>query len=746
MVDKHVFKDGKIEKERAQFRSLLVTNENYFGNVAGSELQAVANIAGNDNYEQLMCVGLHPESDTLEAVVYIKKNGGYGGDICSDGTPEYVRFYLSYDNGTTWQDQGVTSFTAQDIPSLKPLEYAVQLKIKPRKKICKIENLPLVRAVLSWNFLPPANSPNWVPVWGNVLDGVVQIDTFKFWLGQQAGVLNTSALVSLLKENNVLPADITNAQLAKIDLEEYKKEFADGLLKADEAELSVGELHAAYKDLKIGAERYLYPTVQKLVAPGKALASAANSNPAKLGTNFTGIGDLDISDVIGNLVKTDGDTSYEELHCVGLNTNNDNLEAILKVKKPYGFLGGLCKKGSREYVAFWMDFGAGWQYVGTTSVRTHDITHLPDKGLDYAVFLPVNLAEYRQPCHKGPRAAKVRAVLSWETPPNPADPNAVPHWGNREDTIVLITPGKPPVPGTHTPVIETVGGMSVDDINAAGYANGAAVTAGFNATDSPFGGEIVLGGHLAYPADISAGATPLEYRVRVSNDGGGSWQTVSNTFSLHRTQLLDGIWSTLPVISEAAPAEWYPYREDLTAGPGNAMVFVAGNVLARWQTSPTMDGAWKVKIESRVTGTVAPVWTSDTVDVMIDNHAPDVMLDITSGGGVCADFTSGTVISGPYHALDDHFSSYQFQLVPANGGTFTVNPSGGGTFSGGPSVFGRSYPAVATTGEVGTWEFDTTGVPQCGYVIYLYAWDRTIVDSGYVGRQGSDVVGVCIRE
>lgn len=744
MADKHIVKDVKIEKERAQFRTLLLANENYFGNALDSKVKAIVNIAGNTSYEELKCVGLYPEFDTLEAIVYIKKNGGYGGDICSDGTPEYVRFYLSYDNGTTWQDQGVTSFTAQDIPSPKPLEYAVQLKIAPPKKLCKFENLPLVRAVLSWNFLPPANSPNWTPVWGNVVNGQVQIDPFQFIIKQPIDILKDISLVALLKENNLIAKDLTTAQLQKLDLDEFKKELQDGVLHAAEKELSAGELHELYKGQKVEAKRYLFPAVQQLVAPKKALASLKNVTLSK-SPNFTGLAGIDLGNIIGELVKTDGDIGYEELGCVGLNTNNDNLEATIKIKRPYGFLGGLCTKGSREYVAFWMDFGAGWQYVGTTSVRTHDIAGVPAKGLDYAVSLPVNLAPYRQTCEKGPRTAKVRAILSWETPPNPGNPNQVPHWGNREETLVFITPGQGSVPGTHTPMIETVGGMAVADINASGYANGAAVTAGFSATDSPFGGEIVLAGHLAYPADISAGAVPLEYRVRVSDDGGATWQTVSNSFGLHRTQLLDGVWSTLPVITQAAPAEWYTYREDLSAGPGNAQIFVSGNILARWQTNATMDDQWKVKIESRVAGTVAPVWTSDVVTVVVDNHAPDVMIDITSGGGVCADFTAGTVISGPYHALDNHFSAYQFQLVPSNGGTFTVNPSGGGTFSGGPSSFSRSYPAVSSSGESGMWEFDTTGVPQCGYVIYLHAWDRTIVNSGYVGHYGSDVVGVCIR-
>ncbi len=31
------------------------------------------------------------------------------------GSQEFVRFYLSYDNGATWQDQGLTNFTVYDV-------------------------------------------------------------------------------------------------------------------------------------------------------------------------------------------------------------------------------------------------------------------------------------------------------------------------------------------------------------------------------------------------------------------------------------------------------------------------------------------------------------------------------------------------------------------------------------------------------------------------------------------------------
>ncbi len=83
--------------------------------------------------------------------------------------------------------------------------------------------------------------------------------------------------------------------------------------------------------------------------------------------------------------------------------------------------------------------------------------------------------------------------------------------------------------------------MDVDDISAVtGLANGPAALAGFTATDSPFGGLVVITGHIANTPDISGGATKLKYRVEVSDNGGVTWQRVTNTFNLDLDQLLDG--------------------------------------------------------------------------------------------------------------------------------------------------------------------------------------------------------------
>src|SRR4051794_34508586 len=100
------------EQERNRFRALVLANPNYFGNIKDSPFKQVLNIQSNTTYEEIGCVGYQPQFKRLEAVVFVKQPSGYGGDICSNGTPEFVRFYLSLDNGATWLDEGLTSFTS----------------------------------------------------------------------------------------------------------------------------------------------------------------------------------------------------------------------------------------------------------------------------------------------------------------------------------------------------------------------------------------------------------------------------------------------------------------------------------------------------------------------------------------------------------------------------------------------------------------------------------------------------------
>jgi hypothetical protein len=709
------------EKERAQFKSLLLSNPNYFGNIKDSKFKAVLQIQSNTAYEEIGCVGFQPQFNRLEAVVFVNQQGGYGGPLCSNGSQEYVRFYLSYDNGATWLDQGVTSFTAYDIPHQERLEYAVTLNIKPRQKVCTSTNILLVRAILSWNVMPPPNSPNFTPIWGEVHNTHILIDP-----------LSKGTLGGLLKDLQVqIPAELSSV----IDLSQE--------IEATQPQpLGVAELQKLYANTNVEPHRYAMSEVNRLLEQPLDATQLANNSQSLLGMK------LDPSAIADQFSAGDGNTNYEELECVGLNPNLDTLVGTIRVKLPNGYSGDLCAAGSREYVAFWADLnnnGTFETYLGTTSVVVHDVTDIPKEGLEYAVFLPVDFTKQRRPCQQGPVLIRIRAVLSWNTPPSNTNPNLVPFWGNREDTLVHVRPGIPIPEGTHTPIIETVGGMRVTRIsNVTGLANGEADTAGFTAIDSPFGNWVYITGHIAYPTNISAGAAPLKYKVSVSSDGGVTWQDRTDTFTVGRTQVVNGIWSFLPDATQSVDADnYYSYREDLTGGGPDAQIFVTGNILYRWNTSG-LSGLWKIKIEAKDPSVPGPVFNSNVVTVRLDNSVPALTLNITSPGGNCADFIIGDQINGSYSVFDAHLYSLSLVVEPTLGGKFTAPAS---VPAGPPAMpLSRTYPVPLWTGEAGNWTLDTTGMPRCGYIIRLSASDRTIVNSGFVGRGNNTVVGLCLRE
>src|SRR6266851_5592179 len=81
------------EHARARFRTLLIANPNFFGNLKGSPFKPIIPISNNTNYEEIGCVGYHPQLKRLEAVVYLTQSSGYSGGILTNGSQEYVRFY-----------------------------------------------------------------------------------------------------------------------------------------------------------------------------------------------------------------------------------------------------------------------------------------------------------------------------------------------------------------------------------------------------------------------------------------------------------------------------------------------------------------------------------------------------------------------------------------------------------------------------------------------------------------------------
>lgn len=197
--------------------------------------------------------------------------------------------------------------------------------------------------------------------------------------------------------------------------------------------LNAAELHQLYAGTSVPAHRYLSSLLSMAVtSPAIAL------DPAKW---LDGISGVDLSKVVEAWLHTNGNTEYEQLNSIELDAITGWLSGVIKVKQRCGYCGGPSTSGSREFVSIWVDWGSGFQYEGTTSVAVHDFSNLPAAGLEYKVFLPVDILADVQPSSKGVRRVKVRAVLSWNNPPSTTDPYAPVIWGNSLDGLILIPLG-----------------------------------------------------------------------------------------------------------------------------------------------------------------------------------------------------------------------------------------------------------------------------------------------------------------
>ncbi|MFH2102905.1 MAG: hypothetical protein ABIJ39_06065 [Chloroflexota bacterium] len=726
----------KIEKERLNFRALTLANPNYFGNIKESTYPVKKLMLKNVSFEELKCLGFNPQTEQLEAVVHVKQSTGYGGQLCSQGTKEYVRFYLSYDSGVTWTDQGMASFSAHDVPGPKPLEFSVRLKIDPANKFCTFENLPKVLAILSWDTPPPANQPAFNPVYGNRMETNIQIGAGPFL------ILKDFLELAELKK---LPPIID-----LLDLEQKlipKPPVGPGPLK----------LAPAYLKSKVQPHRLLFNEIHAAMTKPAAMEMLAT--PAI--ESVLQLAKVDIGKIIEAFLATDGDKSYEELYCLGMSQGAINwLTASFKIKKTCGYLGGLCSDGSKEYVAFWVDWGdgAGWTYAGTGEVKVFDLSHMPAGGVSYTVSIPVNTLPHRQPCSQGPKTARVRAILSWETAPPPGDPNYIPKYGNREETRILIPPGPAIILEDYKMYVDSVANMAVCDIDqTTGLANGPGQIAAFNAVQAPFGGTIRLTGFIANPPNAMADPTKtLKYRVsvrRLDNLGAPvtGWQPLANDFDIVITKQ-DGVG--MPVQyhynQQIDSTGFYTYWEQAYT---NQWRQVTMDKLASWETRGLTPGLWEITVEVKLpNGTILPPGTiscigggtRSTVVVCLDEKAPSASIAITGylpSGGTgtpipatnCGTFMKGEKIVGKYSTFDpeSHWRAKSIYVLPSGPAHGVV-----------PAV---TIASTGPAGESGTWELVTSGMDPCGYIIHLWTEDRTIVDSGHIGWENGDSAGFCVR-
>ena len=284
--------DEKISSSGVAFKFRLLQNPNYFGNLTDLKLpdlpDPVLQIVGNTTYEELTCVGYNPDTDILTAIVRVKLGSGYSGGPCTDGSREYVRFYLDYGPGG-WVDHGVASFEIHDLGFEQPLCYAVSIKLGPKMRTCcdKKPVLPVVRAILSWAVEPPAGMPDWPPVWGNRLERAIQIDPRSPFLCRFLDHFTTEGVQKI---DPVLYAQIKAAM--------------EAMPAAAKPAATLSELQAEPNDDKLHALRHVFPAVVKLAAGNSDLAAWQVLKDAG----------IDLAPFDDFILAPKFNTTYEELH------------------------------------------------------------------------------------------------------------------------------------------------------------------------------------------------------------------------------------------------------------------------------------------------------------------------------------------------------------------------------------------------------------------------------------------------
>jgi hypothetical protein len=679
-------KPAKQKEARESFKLLLLSNPNYFGNLIDSPFKPVETICCSTFYEEMVCLGYHPQQKRLEAVIHVYQESGYGTDICGSGTPEYVRFYISFDNGATWQDQGMTSFQVYNIPEgtkgKKHLEYAASLSIEPPVPACWRNPLVKVRAILSWNDEPDPDAPDWTPVWGNILENTILLETFR-----------------LMKFKDVFEELGVKLPLHLEKIIDPDKEFP---IKSKP--LGVPELAQLYKGKDVPIHRFAYKEL---------MAFTSGKFAGNLKSNLVFKPDLKINkDIIKQLKPIgDGDTSYEELTCIGLDPNlPDTLVGVIKVKKPCGYSGDPCDDGSLEYVTFWADFDDNGTFetcLGIANVQVYDVKDIPPEGIHYAVRLPVDLDSYRKPCSKGPVLVRIRAILSWNSPVACANPNQVPRWGNREETLINIAPKAVESPGK----IAILGGIPVGHIHdVTGLTTADAIFATNNLPPDPYGRPSPFAGRVTVQGAPLAG---WSYKVEVSQDG------VIWTPQVTDLKVTDLNGDTTDHIADPVTMRfnYLPFEENINS------------LLAQWNSSG--DAKWYVRLTVYDGGGVEQ--GTDTHIIQLHNTKPKATIDIKTGTGNCGKFPIGVLLEGKFVARDDYLRGYSLYVHP------NVNAPGVGV----PVPHSGLVNTADTPGD--DWELDTTDMVTCGYTIHVGARSRAIRDSQWVGPWSHDSAGFCLE-
>lgn len=640
----------------------------------------------NTTYEALGCVGYHAASKSLTATIHIKRAIGYSGGSV-EGTYEYVRFYLDYQDGDGWEDMGVVGVNVNDIPTQKdcsdapekPIDYVVELMIEPKRKFCSVPNLPLVRAVLSWNTIPEDNDPELTKgtyVWSDKKDVQIQIEPRKFFFPD----------FPLFELDDILSKAIFNPSLSLNQIAQIKPQYSDIIKKAQfkmaPKSLSFSELVKHYKKEKVAPQRFGYSFLKQ------ASNSPFLSNFKDLSSLFE-INNISIAEVLAQLNKLKCNTEYEELICVGADYHREALVGTIKIKKSSGYSGGLCSAGSKEFVSFWVqnDDDCEWTHAGTTTVNVYDIQNVPEDGLFYSAVLPYSFSGLKKDQPKA-QILKVRAVLSWSVAPTGMD---CVNFGNVVESYIPIQP-KTDWSGVG-PKLKYVGGISVEKINPSTGLTMANARFDYNALpakeNSGFSGVIVVKG-------LTNEFEGLKYKIKITNLNTSEEQYITKRF------LLDN-----DLFSTVDDEGYFTYYGDSSNN--------SNNILARF--SPGTDDKLRITIEH-------PDDTSYSTVIQMNSTRPKALLTINNYGE-CSHFVKGMEISGSFEVAVAFLDYYVLTTTITDANVFEIERG--------------------ETSKIGEFSVTSSETKNCGSIT-LKAVPRTIVNSVAMHTGVHDSEIICLKD
>ncbi|QGY44363.1 hypothetical protein GM418_12060 [Maribellus comscasis] len=167
----------------------------------------------NTTYEELFCVGADYNQEALIGTLKVKKSAGYNGDLCKDGSREYVSFWIQEEDNCSWEHAGTTSVNVHDIASIPRggLSYSVILPydFSKFKRKCNRPRVLKVRAILSWN-VPPSGME--CSHWGNIVESYIQIKPGMVWTANSPKLITVGG-VSTDNINNFTGLTLPGAKI-----------------------------------------------------------------------------------------------------------------------------------------------------------------------------------------------------------------------------------------------------------------------------------------------------------------------------------------------------------------------------------------------------------------------------------------------------------------------------------------------------------------------------------------------------